>query len=168
MINSNDSTTISPTLSSIDSYDESMGGMGVSDQSNGNVSPRAKPVHPGERVFNWATQQHQQQQQSGDSSSGATTATSDQPVTLTNINALTPISPSNEDVHSAEQYKHPQPSVLRYPFTPSGYYYTGFQGFTPAVFTMPENEKYRKMLLRKQKRYGWCLLNISAHTCAML
>ena len=141
MINSNDSTTSSPTLSSVDSYDE--GGMGVSDQSNGNVSPRARAVHPGERVFNWT----REQQQSGDQSS------SEQPVTLTNINTLTPISPSNEDVHSAEQYKHPQPSVLRYPFTTPYYFTPGFQGFTPAVFTMPENEKYRKMLLRKQKRY---------------
>jgi len=68
---------------------------------------------------------------------------------------MTPISPTNEDVYSSEQLqRNPQPpiSVLS-PSRPSAafpYLFAGPGG--PPIFTMQENEKYRKLMLKKQKR----------------
>ena len=105
-------------------------------------------IHPGDRVFNWTSPSHSRSEE---------TAAKEGPVSLTNMTQLTPISPSNEDVHSSEQYKHqPQPSLIKYTGInnfPGVWGYHPLQTFQPAVFTMPENEKYRKMMLKKQKKY---------------
>eukprot|EP00090_Calanus_glacialis_P001644 TRINITY_DN11182_c0_g1_i1.p1 TRINITY_DN11182_c0_g1~~TRINITY_DN11182_c0_g1_i1.p1 ORF type:complete len:899 (+),score=293.78 TRINITY_DN11182_c0_g1_i1:966-3662(+) len=76
------------------------------------------------------------------------------PVRLTN---LTPISPTNEDVYSsAELRSNPQPpisnSFLQVLSPSRGYPYL-FTGHGPPLFsTMQENEKYKKLMLKKQKR----------------
>jgi len=96
--------------------------------------PGGSGVHPGEGgIFNF-------------SPSG--------PVTLTN---LTPISPTNEDVYSsAELRSNPQPpisnSFLQVLSPTRGYPYL-FTGHGPPLFSsMQENEKYKKLMLKKQKR----------------
>jgi len=139
------STVSSPTPSSLGStgsYDDRDGpSMGLDQRED-----RGSGVHPGANVFNWG---------SNDSETAGPGASSDGngPVTLTN---LTPISPSNEDVHSSDQYKHPQPSLLRYGMNYGipGCSYFGFNSLNQptTIFTMPENEKYRKMMIKKQKR----------------
>ena len=139
------STVSSPTPSSLGStgsYDDRDGpSMGLDQRED-----RGSGVHPGANVFNWG---------SNDSEAAGPGASSDGngPVTLTN---LTPISPSNEDVHSSDQYKHPQPSLLRYGMNYGipGCSYFGFNSLNQptTIFTMPENEKYRKMMIKKQKR----------------
>jgi len=102
-------------------------------------SERESPVHPGENVFNFAN---------GHGEEGG-------PVRLTN---LTPISPTNDEV--AELRSNPQPPIASpifqmlsprsmqgiggYPFLFSA------AGHHPPMF--PDNEKYRKLALKKQKR----------------
>jgi len=113
------------------------------------ISPVTEPgIHPGARVFNWTSPSQSRSEEDVKNDGG--------PVSLTNMTQLTPISPSNEDVHSSEQYKHqPQPSLVKYTGMsafPGVWGYHPLQTFQPAVFTMPENEKYRKMMLKKQKR----------------
>jgi len=100
----------------------------------------ASGVHPGEgNIFNFT-----QNEGSG-------------PVRLTH---MTPISPTNEDVYSSEQLqRNPQPPIsnsflqVLSPSRPGTgttfpYLFTG----GPPIFTMQENEKYRKLMLKKQKR----------------
>eukprot|EP00092_Neocalanus_flemingeri_P008897 GFUD01009572.1.p1 GENE.GFUD01009572.1~~GFUD01009572.1.p1 ORF type:complete len:955 (+),score=275.94 GFUD01009572.1:1124-3988(+) len=97
-------------------------------------------VHPGEGgIFNF------------NSSEGG-------PVRLTN---LTPISPTNEDVYnSSELRSNPQPPIsnsflqVLSPSRPVGVggYPFLFTGQHPPIFSMQENEKYRKLMLKKQKR----------------
>jgi len=68
---------------------------------------------------------------------------------------MTPISPTNEDVYSSEQLqRNPQPpiSVLS-PSRPGGSFPYLFTG-GPPIFSMQENEKYRKLMLKKQKRHS--------------
>jgi len=73
---------------------------------------------------------------------------------------MTPISPTNEDVYSSEQLqRNPQPPIsnsflqVLSPSRPGAtfpYLFTGPGG--PPIFSMQENEKYRKLMLKKQKR----------------
>ena len=86
---------------------------------------------------------------------------------------MTPISPTNEDVYSSEQLqRNPQPPIsvrslksdistrpqnsflqVLSPSRPSAafpYLFAGPGG--PPIFTMQENEKYRRLMLKKQKR----------------
>jgi len=73
---------------------------------------------------------------------------------------MTPISPTNEDVYSSEQLqRNPQPPIsnsflqVLSPSRPGStfpYLFTGPGG--PPIFSMQENEKYRKLMLKKQKR----------------
>ena len=88
---------------------------------------------------------------------------------------MTPISPTNEDVYSSEQLqRNPQPPIsvrnlqsdistcpqnsflqVLSPSRPGStfpYLFTGPGG--PPIFSMQENEKYRKLMLKKQKRFG--------------
>merc|ERR1712226_1683212 len=80
------------------------------------------------------------------------------PVRLTN---LKPISQANEDVYSSPELRsNPQPPIsvlsptrqtvgsVGYPFlfTPSNHH--------SQIFPIPENEKYKKLVLKKQKREG--------------
>jgi len=71
---------------------------------------------------------------------------------------ITPISPTNEEVYSSEQLlRNPQPpianSVLQVlsPSRPGAAFPYVFAG-GPPIFSMQENEKYRKLMLKKQKR----------------
>ena len=153
-----DSMVSSSSLSSEESYDGRVRDgpnfdLGEdSERREGSSSPQST-VHPGDNVFAWSR---------GGVDTGEAEAGSEGgggPVTLTNISQLhTPISPSNEDVHNADQYKHQQPPLVKYatggmaPF-PGVWNYHPITNFQPTVFTMPENEKYRKMMLKKQKRY---------------
>ena len=145
------------SLGSSDSCEDDDSSMAVTDQrsvaSLVTTDSRGKPsVHPGDRIFSWG-QPAQPVSRERPVSGGADTdhSSSGGPVTLTH---LSPISPSHEDIHSADQYKHPQPTIMRYqPNFPPGSYYYSTGGFpAPTIFTMPENEKYRKMYLKKQKR----------------
>ena len=97
------------------------------------------------------------------------------PVRLTN---LTPISPTNEDVYSsAELRSNPQPPISVRVFysdisifpqnsflqvlSPSRGYPYLFTGHGPPLFsTMQENEKYKKLMLKKQKRLEEKCLNL--------
>ena len=121
-------------------------------QSQDSLSPVTEPgVHPGARVFNWTSPSFYNK-----SEEAATQA--EGPVSLTNMTQLTPISPSNEDVHSSEQYRHqPQPSLVKYTgisnFPGVWGYHHPLQTFQPTVFTMEGSEKYRKMMLKKHKKY---------------
>merc|ERR1719175_384291 len=97
-------------------------------------------IHPGEGgIFNFPS--------GGDGQTG--------PVRLTN---LTPISPTNEDVYSsAELRSNPQPPIQV--FSPSrqhvGYPFL-FAPANPNIYGMnllqPESDKFRKLMLKKQKR----------------
>merc|ERR1719225_2515865 len=91
-------------------------------------------VHPGEKVFNFPT--------SSNNESGG-------PVTLT---GLTPISPSNEDLNSVEQYRNPLiPNITRLGAGPPFFTYL----HQPTTFAMSQDsEKYRKMVEKKLKRRG--------------
>ena len=145
-----ESTSSSPIQASLE-----LGGLGPDhglrgmedDMGRRSTSPESG-VHPGARVFNWSSPA--QAEEARGSEGG--------PVSLTNMTQLTPISPSNEDVHSAEQYRQPQPPLIKYSTMSAfpGVWGYPMQTFQPAVFTMPENEKYRKMMLKKQKRYVYC------------
>ena len=96
------SSVSSPT--SLESFDDVQSmDMSVSDQSKP-YSPRL--VHPADNIFNWGPPAAQPVSGDNDSSGSDTSG----PVRLTN---LTPISPSNEDVHSSEQYKQPHPAIFR-------------------------------------------------------
>jgi len=131
-----------PTLSSLDSYDDP--NIDLNDQKD---EAQESSVHPSDRIFQWTEARASDETENGASSDNG-------PVTLTN---LTPISPSNEDVHTSEQYKHPQPFLNRpaaYFPNPAGCGFLPYSAisFQPQLFGMPENEKYRKMMLKKQKR----------------
>jgi len=120
-------------------------------QSQDSLSPVTEPgVHPGARVFNWTSPSFYNK-------SEETATQAEGPVSLTNMTQLTPISPSNEDVHSSEQYRHqPQPSLVKYTgisnFPGVWGYHHPLQTFQPTVFTMEGSEKYRKMMLKKHKK----------------
>merc|ERR1712123_151218 len=124
----------SPSLSRDDSGERDASA-NFGDRYSTEQSPAgASGVHPGEGgIFNFSP-----------SEGGG-------PVRLTN---LTPISPTNEDVYSSEQLqRNPQPpiSVLS-PSRPGSGYPFLFTGHGPPLFSMQENEKYRKLMLKKQKR----------------
>merc|ERR1719225_475661 len=90
-------------------------------------------VHPGEKVFNFPT--------SSNNESGG-------PVTLT---GLTPISPSNEDLSSVEQYRNPLiPNITRLGAGPPFFTYL----HQPLFAMSQDSEKYKKMAEKKQKRRG--------------
>jgi len=141
----------SPAPSSdTDSYDRDISAT-YSGRDSTDLSPTpSSTVHPGEGgIFSFPS--------GGGGGGGGGAGTGEGgggPVRLTSLN---PISPTNEDVYSSEQLRNaPQPH-LSTPFVqvlsprPAGgypFYLTGH----PPMFTMPENEKYRKMMLKKQKR----------------
>merc|ERR1712226_1342944 len=99
-------------------------------------------IHPGEGgIFNFPS--------GGDGQTG--------PVRLTN---LTPISPTNEDVYSsAELRSNPQPPIqspFMQVFSPTrqhvGYPFL-FAPTNPNMYGInPESDKFRKLMLKKQKR----------------
>lgn len=134
----------SPTPSRDDSCERDASA-NFSDRESADLSPvGASTVHPGEGgIFNF---------NSGEGGG---------PVRLTN---LTPISPTNEDVYSsAELRNNPQPPIsnsflqVLSPTRPvvgvGGGYPFLFSGHGPPIFSMQhENEKYRKLMLKKQKR----------------
>jgi len=109
--------------------------------SDGEISPSESGVHPGENMFNFPA---------GEGGQG--------PVRLTN---LKPISPTNEDVYSsAELRSNPQPPISS-PFlqmlSPSragapGVGYPFLFANHPPIFSVTDNEKFRKLMLKKQKR----------------
>ena len=84
---------------------------------------------------------------------------------LTNYSQLhDPILQSYEDVLNADQFKHQQPPLVKYatggmaPF-PGRWNYHPITNYQPTVFTMPENEKYRKMKCKKHKKDEKNVLN---------
>ena len=98
------SSVSSPT--SLESFDDVQSmDMSVSDQSKP-YSPRL--VHPADNIFNWGPPAATAAVSGGDNDSSSSDTSG--PVRLTN---LTPISPSNEDVHSSDQYKQPNPQFFR-------------------------------------------------------
>lgn len=115
------------------------------------MSPSGSGVHPGEGgIFNLSPNE------------GG-------PVRLTN---LKPISPTNEDVYSSSELRNnPQPAIsvrasptdkslcpqntflqVYSPSRPGAGYANGPLIIQSPIFSMQENEKYRKLLLKKQKR----------------
>lgn len=128
-------------LQQLDNYNsggEEEGIVGASDEGE------RSPIHPGEgNIFNF---------HSGEGSQS--------PVKLTH---LAPISPTNEDVHSsAELRSNPQPPIsssflqVLSPARAGGAMGTYapflFPGHHPPVFQMHDNEKYRKAMMKKQRR----------------
>ena len=72
--------------------------------------------------------------------------------------------PSKGEVHPVDIYRQAQAGVKSKPIIekitdneksayPGVCGYHPLQDFQPTVFTMPENHKYKELLLRKQKRY---------------
>ena len=140
-------------------------------QRQDSISPVTEAdVHPGTRVFNWNSPSFYNKPEEPAAAAGQAEGG---PVSLTNMTQLTPISPSNEDVHSSEQYRHqPQPSLVKYTgignFPGVWGYHHPLQSFQPTVFTMEGNEKYRKMMLKKQKKYVYYYLFWSSLSCTFI
>jgi len=133
-------SSTSPTPSRDDSCERDASA-NFSERDSSELSPAGVsgvPVHPGEGgIFSFNN-------------------TEGGPVRLTN---LTPISPTNEDVYSsAELRNNPQPPIsnsflqVLSPSRPVAGYPFLFTGHGPPIFSMQENEKYRKLMLKKQKR----------------
>jgi len=133
-------------LQQLDNYNsggEEEGIVEVGASDDGERSP-GTDIHPGEGgIFNF---------HSGEGSQS--------PVKLTH---LAPISPTNEDVHSsAELRSNPQPPIsssflqVLSPARAGGpmgtYAPFLFPGHHPSVFQMHDNEKYRKAMMKKQRR----------------
>jgi len=131
--------SVSPTPSREDSCERDASA-NFNDRNSNELSPASvSTVHPGDGgIFNF------------NSNEGG-------PVRLTN---LTPISPTNDDVYnSAELRSNPQPpisnsilQVLSPTRPPVGGYPFLLTNHGPPIFTMQENEKYRKLMIKKQKR----------------
>lgn len=99
-------------------------------QYNGPRGESPEGVHPGENVFNFP--------EGG-------------PVRLT---GLTPISPTNEEVFGpgVNSYQNPQPAIsVLSPRQSVGYPFL-FSAGHPPIFSIAENEKYRKLMAKKQRR----------------
>jgi len=99
-------------------------------QYNGPRGDSPEGVHPGDNVFNFP--------EGG-------------PVRLT---GLTPISPTNEEVFGpgVNSYQNPQPAIsVLSPRQSVGYPFL-FSAGHPPIFSIAENEKYRKLMAKKQRR----------------
>jgi len=133
-------SSTSPTFSRDASGERDANGNFDNQYSNEQSPSGASGVHPGEGgIFNFNSNEN----------GGA--------VRLTH---MTPISPTNEDVYSSEQLqRNPQPPIsnsflqVLSPSRPGGSFPYLFSG-GPPIFSMHENEKYRKLMLKKQKRHS--------------